>query len=230
MRKILANAHVSLDGVVQSPGGPDEDPRNGFAYGGWTAPYGDDRSGELLTATMAEPFDLLLGRRTYEIFAAYWPYHGDNPIGERFNAATKYVVTRSLDHLDWENSERISGDTGSDVAQAIARLKSGDGPDIHLWGSSELLQALTAAGLIDEYRLWIYPLVLGRGKRLFERDVPAQALTLVDTKTTSTGVMFNTYRPAGPVKAGSFAPETPSDAELARRRKLASEDQGALSS
>lgn len=224
MRKIIANAHVSLDGVVQAPGGPDEDPRNGFVYGGWSAPYGDDTSYELIVATMAEPFDLLLGRRTYEIFAAYWPYSGDNPIGNRFNAATKYVVTRSLDHFDWANSERVDGDTEDDIAQAITRLKSGDGRDIHTWGSSELLQLLTAAGLIDEYRLWIYPLILGRGKRLFEHDAPARALTLIDTQTTPTGVMFNTYRPAGPVRPGTFATEAPSDAELARRKKLATED------
>lgn len=220
MRKIIANAHVSLDGVMQSPGGPDEDPRNGFAYGGWSAPYGDEKSYELLIATMAEPFDLLLGRRTYEIFAAYWPYAGDNPIANAFNKATKHVVTRSLDHLDWAKSVRIGGD----VAQEIARLKAGEGPDIHVWGSAELLQTLTATGLIDEYRFWIYPLILGHGKRVFEPGTPARALTLIDTKTDSTGVMFNTYRPAGPVKPGSFAPDAPSAAERARRRKLAAED------
>lgn len=222
MRKIIANAHVSLDGVMQAPGGPDEDPRNGFAYGGWTAPYGDEKSYQLLIASMAEPFDLLLGRRTYEIFAAYWPYAGDNPIAERFNAATKYVVTQGMDHLAWANSVRLGGD----AAREIAKLKTGDGRDIHVWGSSELLQTLTAAGLVDEYRLWIYPLILGHGKRLFEHDVPARALALLDTKTTSTGVMFNTYRPAGPVKPGNLAAETPSDAELLRRRKLATEDGG----
>jgi dihydrofolate reductase len=219
MRKIIANAHVSLDGVMQAPGGPQEDPSGGFAYGGWSAPYADERSAEHLLAAMAQPFDLLLGRKTYEIFAAYWPYHADNPIGERFNAATKYVVTRSLDRLEWQPSERLDGN----VAEAIARLKFDDGPDIHVWGSSQLLQALGAAGLIDEYRLYIYPLVLGRGKRLFEPGATAQALSLVDSKTSSTGVSMNTYRPAGPVKTGSYADETPSDAELARRRKHASE-------
>lgn len=222
MRKIILNAHVSLDGVMQAPGGPEEDPRNGFVHGGWIAPYGDGKLHERLISGMAEPFDLLFGRRTYEIFAAYWPHHGDNLIGERFNAATKYVVTHSLDRLDWKHSERIDG---SDAAKAVARLKSGEGPAIHTWGSAVLLQALMAAGLIDEYRLLIYPLVLGRGKRLFENGAPATALSLVDSKTSSTGVMMNSYRPAGPVKPGSFAPDEPSDAELARRRKLAVENQ-----
>ncbi|HEU4618675.1 MAG TPA: dihydrofolate reductase family protein [Gammaproteobacteria bacterium] len=219
MRKIIANAHVSLDGVMQAPGGPHEDPSNKFAYGGWSAPYADERSAEHLLAAMAQPFDLLLGRRTYEIFAAYWPYHTDNPIGERFDAATKYVVTRTLDRLEWQHAERLDGG----VEKEIVRLKSGNGPDIHTWGSSELLHTLAASGLIDEYRLYIYPLVLGRGKRLFEPGATAQALSLVDSKTSSTGVSMNTYRPAGPVKTGSYADETPSDAELARRRKHASE-------
>jgi dihydrofolate reductase len=178
---------------------------------------------ELLAHKMAKPFDLLLGRRTYEIFAAYWPSAGDNPIAERFNKATKYVVTRSLDHLDWANSERIDGD----AVKKVAKLKFGEGPDIQIYDSAELLQTLTAAGLIDEYSVWIFPLVLGRGKRLFEHDGAAQALSLVDTKTSSTGVVINTYRPDGPVKPGSFALDTPSEAELARRRKFASEDTAA---
>lgn len=223
MRKLIVNAHVSLDGIMQAPGGPDEDPGHGFAHGGWSAPYDDEKAGELLMAGMAGPFDLLLGRRTYEIFAAYWPYHGDNPIGEQFNRTTKYVVTRSLDHLDWENSRRIDGD----AAQAVAGLKVGTGPDIHMWGSSVLLQTLHPAGLIDEYRLWLYPLVLGRGKRLFEPGSTAQALSLVDTHTTATGVLYNIYRPAGPVRPGSFVSDTPpTEAELARRRKHAAEDAG----
>jgi dihydrofolate reductase len=172
---------------------------------------------------MAKPFDLLLGRRTYEIFAAHWPSAGDNPIAERFNKAIKYVVTHSLDHLDWSNSERIDGD----AAKKIAKLKSGEGPDIQIYGSAELLQTLTASGLIDEYSVWIFPVVLGRGKRLFEYDTAAQALSLVDTKTSSTGVVINTYRPDGPVKPRSLALGTPSEAELARRRKLAAEDAAA---
>jgi dihydrofolate reductase len=219
MRKLVAITYVALDGVMQSPGAPEEDPRGGFAYGGWIVPYWDDMMSDLLAESMSKPFDLLLGRRTYEIFAAHWPSSGDNPIAERFNKATKYVVTRSLDHFDWAISERIDGD----VAKKVAKLKTGDGPDIQIYGSAELLQTLTAAGLIDEYRVWIFPLVLGRGKRLFERDT-AQALSLVDTKTSSTGVVINTYRPDGPVKPGSFALDSPSEAELARRRKIATEE------
>jgi dihydrofolate reductase len=222
MRKLVAITYVALDGVMQSPGGPEEDPRSGFAYGGWMVPYWDDMMmNELVADRMARPFDLLLGRRTYEIFAAHWPNAGDNPIAERFNKATKYVVTRSLDRFDWANSERVDGD----VAMKVAKLKSGEGPEIQIYGSSELLQTLTAAGLIDEYAVWIFPVVLGRGKRLFEHDT-AQALSLVDTKTSSTGVVINTYRPDGPVKPGSFA-FTPSEAELARRRKIAAEDTAA---
>lgn len=219
MRRIIATAYVSLDGVMQAPGGPEEDPTGGFAYGGWLVPYWDDMMNKRITDSMAEPFDLLLGRRTYEIFTAHWPHAGDNPIANRFNEATKYVVTRSLDHLDWAGSIRIDGD----VAAEITRLKSGDGPDVQIWGSSEVMQALTAAGLIDEYRIWIFPLVLGRGKRLFKDGLPARALALADTTTSSTGVVITTYRPAGEVKPGSFASDTPSDTELARRRKLAGE-------
>lgn len=219
MRRIIATAYVSLDGVMQAPGGPQEDPAGGFAHGGWLVPYWDEMMNKRITDSMAEPFDLLLGRRTYEIFAAHWPYAGDNPIANRFNKATKYVVTRSLAHLDWANSIRIGGDAAAEVT----RLKSGGGPDIQIWGSGDLLQTLTAAGLIDEYRIWIFPLVLGRGKRLFKDSLPARALALTDTATSSTGVVINTYRPAGEVKPGSFAPDTPSDAELARRERLADE-------
>jgi dihydrofolate reductase len=223
MRKLIAITQVTLDGVMQSPGGPEEDPRNGFTHGGWVVPFFDDALNQVIGGTIAGEFDMLLGRRTYEIFAAYWPNQGGNPIAKAFNKATKYVVTRSLDQLGWENSLHIGGE----VVDEVRRLKASDGPALHTWGSCELLQALIAADLIDEYRLWIFPLVLGQGKRLFEHDTPAQALALVDTETSSTGVMINTYRPGGPVRPGSFALETPSEAEWARRRKLASEDQGA---
>ncbi|ALA17064.1 MULTISPECIES: dihydrofolate reductase family protein [unclassified Chelatococcus] len=219
MRRIITTAYVSLDGVMQAPGGPEEDPTGGFAYGGWLVPYWDDMMNKRIIDSMAEPYDLLLGRRTYEIFAVHWPHAGDNPIANRFNEATKYVTTRSLDRLDWAGSIRIDGD----VAAEIKRLKSGDGPDIQTWGSSDLLQTLTTAGLIDEYRVWIFPLVLGHGKRLFKDGLPARALALTDTTTSSTGVVINTYRPAGEVKPGSFVPGAPSDAELARRRKFADE-------
>ena len=219
MRTLIAITHITLDGVMQSPGGPDEDPRGGFTYGGWITPYWDDTMNTLLNKDMDESFDLLLGRRTYEIFAAYWPHAGDNPIARHFNTAVKHVATRTLEHLDWANAVRIDGE----VEAAVAKLKSADGPDLQIYGSSTLLQTLTAAGLIDEYRLWTFPLVLGRGRRLFEPGTPASALSLVDSMTFSTGAMLNVYRPAGDVKPGSFALNTPSDAELARRRKLASE-------
>jgi dihydrofolate reductase len=195
MRKIIAITQVTLDGVMQSPGGPEEDPRNGFTHGGWAMPFVDDALNQAIGETIAGEFDMLLGRRTYEIFAAYWPNQGDNPIAKAFNKATKYVVTRSLDQLDWENSQHIGGD----VVDEVRRLKASDGPALHMWGSSALLQTLIAAELVDEYRIWVFPLVLGEGKRLFENGVPPRGLSLVATRSTPRGVLLNTYRPAGPL-------------------------------
>jgi dihydrofolate reductase len=201
MRKIIAITQVTLDGIMQSPGGPEEDPRSGFTHGGWAMPFVDDAlMNQAVGETIAGEFDMLLGRRTYEIFAAYWPNQGDNPIAKAFNKATKYVVTRSLDHLEWETSLHIGGD----VVDEVRRLKASDGPALHIWGSSELLQTLIAAELVDEYRIWVFPLVLGEGKRLFESSVPPRDLTLVETRSTPKGVLINTYRSAGPVKTGSF--------------------------
>jgi dihydrofolate reductase len=200
MRKIIAITQVTLDGVMQAPGGPEEDPRNGFTHGGWAMPFLDDAGGQAIGEIIAGEFDMLLGRRTYEIFAAYWPHQGDNPIAKAFNKATKYVVTRSLDQLDWKNSQHIGGD----VVDGVRRLKASDGPALHIWGSGELLQTLIAAEVIDEYHIWVFPLVLGEGKRLFENGVPPRGLALVETRSTPKGVLISTYRPAGPVKTGSF--------------------------
>ena len=193
MRKIIAITQVTVDGVMQAPGGREEDPRSGFTHGGWAMSFLDDALNQTISETIASNFDMLLGRRTYQIFAAYWPNQGDNPIGKAFNKATKYVVTHSLDHLDWENSQLI----GDDVVDAVRRLKASDGSALHIWGSGELLQTLIAAELVDEYRLWIFPLVLGQGKRLFENGVPPRGLSLVATRSTPRGVLLNTYRPAG---------------------------------
>ena len=220
MRKIITITHVTLDGIMQAPGGPEEDPRGGFTQGGWAMQFGDEAVGEALGEIMSGEFDLLLGRRTYEIFAAYWPHAGDNPIAKAFNRAAKFVVTRSLDRLDWANSQPIGGD----AVDGIRRLKASDGPELHIWGSSELLQTLIAADLVDEFRVWVYPLVLGRGRRLFEKGVPPRGLTLVESRRGSTGVLLNTYRPAGPLPRPSLDPGNPSAAELARRTKLAAED------
>jgi dihydrofolate reductase len=194
MRKIIAITQVTLDGVMQSPGGPEEDPRNGFTHGGWAMPFVDDAVGQTLRETVAGEFDMLLGRRTYEIFAAYWPYE-DGPIAKAFNRATKYVVTRSLDPFEWKNSQPIGGD----VVDEIRRLKASDGPEMHIWGSSKLLQTLIAADLVDEYRIWIAPVVVGGGKRLFETGVPPRSLSLVATRSSPRGVLLNIYRPAGPL-------------------------------
>src|SRR6266550_1451349 len=199
MRKIIAITQVTLDGVMQAPGGPEEDRRNGFTHGGWAMPFLDDALNQAIGETIAGEFDMVLGRRTYEIFAAYWPNQGDHPIAKAFNKATKYVVTRSLDQLDWENSQHI----GDHVVDEVRRLKASDGPVLHIWGSSELLQTLIAAELVDEYRIWVFPLVLGQGKRLFDNGVPPRGLTLVETRSTPRGVLVNTYGCAGPVKTGS---------------------------
>jgi len=223
MRKIIAITHVTLDGIMQSPGGPEEDPRGGFTQGGWAMHFSDEAGGEALGKIMSGEFDLLLGRRTYEIFAAYWPYAGDNPIANAFTKATKYVVTNSLGRFDWVNTHCMSGD----AVDEVRRLKASAGPELHIWGSSELLQTLIAAQLVDEFRVWVYPLVLGKGRRLFEDGVPPLGLTLVESHCTSKGVLLNTYRPAGPLPKGSPQPDNPSDAELARRKKLAAEDRAA---
>jgi dihydrofolate reductase len=194
MRKLIAITHVTLDGVMQGPGGPEEDPSNGFTRGGWAMPFFDQAGREAVNETIAGEFDMLLGRRTYQIFAGYWPDHDDDPIGKAFNKATKYVVTRSLQQLDWKPSHRIGGDVANDVRQ----LKASNGPELHIWGSSNLLQTLIAADLIDEHRIWVFPVLLGGGKRLFENGVPPRGLSLVATKSTPSGVLLNTYRPAGP--------------------------------
>src|ERR1044072_913792 len=198
MRKIIAITQVTLDGVMQAPGGPDEDPRNGFTHGGWARHFLDAGLNQAIRESIAGESDMLLGRRTYEIFAAYWPNQGDNPIAKAFNKATKYVVTRSLDRFDWEKSQRIDGD----VVEEVRRLKASDGPALHIWGSSELLQTLIAPELVDEYRLWVFPLVLGEGKRLFETGAPARGRPLAETRRTPRGVLVNTYHPAGPLARG----------------------------
>jgi dihydrofolate reductase len=195
MRKLIAITQVSLDGVMQGPGGPEEDPSNGFTEGGWAMRFVDDDAGRVINEIMAAEFDLLLGRRTYDIWVGYWPKHVDNPIGKAFDKATKYVVTHRPSDLSW----KISRPVGVDVVENVRRLKESKGPDLHLWGSSRLLQTLIAANLVDEHRLWVFPIILGKGKRLFENGVPPRGYALVSTESTPSGVLFNTYRPAGPL-------------------------------
>jgi dihydrofolate reductase len=220
MRKIIAITQVSLDGVMQAPGGPEEDPTNGFTEGGWAMPFFDEDAGKTIGDVIGSEFEMLLGRRTYEIFAGYWPYQGNDPIGAAFNEAKKYVVTRTLDHLDWNKSQRI----GAEVVNELRRIKESPGPVLHVWGSGQLLQTLITADLVDEFRLWVFPIVLGKGKRLFGNGIPPRALTLSETRRTQSGVLLNTYHPAGAVRKAPPPSEKPSDAELARRRKLAAEE------
>ncbi len=213
MRKLIAAAFVSLDGVMQAPGGPQEDPSGGFELGGWVAPLWDGSVEEGIAPLFSGPLDLLLGRRTYDIFAAHWPYQTD-PIGEAYNRAAKYVVTSSTEPLSWANSHALN-----DGLDCVAKVKAQDGPDLQMWGSSTLYSGLIGRGLIDRFYLITFPLVLGKGKRLLD-GVPAKRLRLVDSKVSTTGVIVATYEPAGPVQTGSFAAETPSEAELARREAL----------
>ena len=220
MRKIICSAFVSLDGVMQAPGGPDEDPTGGFAYGGWVFPYWDDVLDGLLSRLFEVPFDLLLGRKTYEIFAAYWPYIENDPIAESFNRVTKFVATRSSEPLAWHNSVAIRGD----VPAELKRIKQADGPDLLVQGSSVLLHSLFAHGLVDELQVLTFPILLGPGKRLFAEDARPSELKLVDSRTSTTGVTASRYLPGGPVRTGSFAAQEPSEAELARREKWRKEE------
>lgn len=218
MRRIVVTTFTSLDGVMQAPGGPAEDPTGGFTLGGWTAPYFDGTLGEPLGEIFGRPFDLLLGRKTYDIFAAYWPYITDpsHPIAQPFNRVTKYVASRSDRTLRWQNSRLL----GNDVTASLKKLKGEDGPDLLVQGSSDLLQTLWRNGLVDEFSVLIFPLVLGNGKRLFGSGAVPAGLKLVKARSFPTGVIVATYQPDGAVKTGSFQPTEPSEAELERRRTL----------
>jgi dihydrofolate reductase len=201
MRKIISIHHLTLDGVIQSPGGPEEDTSNGFTHGGWIQPFVDDAIGQEIDQLLAQDFDLLLGRRTYEIWKDYWPKHTDNPIGAAFDKATKYVASNTLDKLEWQKGVQLSGD----VAEQVRKLRQGDGPDFHVWGSGKLMQTLMQEGLIDEMQHWVVPVVIGEGKRFFEPGLPASTYKLAHSRTTSSGVQLNKYHPAGPLKQGSMA-------------------------
>ena len=192
---------LTLDGVMQAPGGPEEDDSGGFAFGGWSVNYWDDMMGQVMGDAMSVPFDLVLGRRTYDIFAAYWPHATDQPGAKPLNDATKYVASRSHPKLEWERSVLIEGD----AAEGIAELKKGDGPELQVHGSGNLIQTLLAHNLVDEYRLWLFPLVIGSGKRLFSDGTIPAGLKLVDSKISTTGVVIGTYEPAGEIETGSFA-------------------------
>lgn len=217
MRKIVAGAFVSLDGIMQAPGGPEEDPTGGFRHGGWTVPYWDEPMGHFMDECFSRPFDLLLGRKTYDIFAAHWPFVGEeDPIGKVFNEVTKYVATSSRSSLTWSNSVALTGD----VPAEVGRLKQGDGPDLLTQGSSVLLQTLLAHDLIDEFRLLTFPVLLGRGKRLFGQGTADGALKLTENRVSTTGVTMSVYMRSGSVTTGTFALPQASDAELARREHM----------
>lgn len=221
MRKLIASTFVSLDGVMQAPGGPEEDRAGGFAWGGWTFGYWDEAMGLAAAGFDGTNRDLVLGRRTYEIFAAHWPYQppGD-PTARTLNAARKHVASRTLNVLDWENSVLL----GDDALGGIAALKTEPGHDLQIIGSGHLIQSLQAAGLIDEYNVWTFPVILGRGKRLFEASATPGALRLVKTQTSTTGVVMSTYVPAGPLRPGSLVSTEPSAKELERRARMAGEE------
>jgi dihydrofolate reductase len=223
VRKLVTSTFVTLDGVMQAPGGPEEDPSGGFAQGGWSVNYWDELMGQVMDEASSEPFDLLLGRKTYEIFAAHWPYSNDEPMAGRLNRATKYVVSSTLRELAWTPSHLI---TPSDAPSEIARLKEQEGPEIQVHGSSQLIQLLLAHDLVDEMRVWIFPVVVGPGKRLFGQGTQPRDMPLVATKMSTTGVMMNIHRPSGPIPIGSFALDQPTEAEIERRKTLAPEGDG----
>jgi dihydrofolate reductase len=198
MRKIIVLTFVTLDGVMQGPGGPTEDPSGNFTLGGWTVPYFDEFLGNLMAEQMSQPFDLLLGRKTFEIFASYWPHHQEEGAG--INKATKYVASNTLREHEWQKSVFLDGN----VVDEIEKLKQEDGPDLQVHGSANLIQTLLEHDLVDEFWLKIFPVTLGMGKRLFDQGMSPAAYTLVDSKTSPTGVIVATLKRAGDVKTGSF--------------------------
>ena len=218
MRRIVVSTFTSLDGIMQAPGGPAEDPTGGFTLGGWTFPYFDEALGAAMGEIFGRPFDLLLGRKTYDIFAAHWPYISDpsDAFAAMFNRITKYVATHAEPKLDWTNSQWL----GKDTVAALKKLKTEDGPDLMVQGSSVLLQTLWKEKLVDEFSVLTFPVVLGKGKRLFGEGVPPVALRTVKSRSFPTGVVVTNYTPGGAVKTGDFGHAEPSAAELERRRKL----------
>jgi dihydrofolate reductase len=218
MRRIVVASFTSLDGVMQAPGGPKEDPTGGFTLGGWVAAHFDEALGASLGEIFGRPFDLLLGRKTYDIFAAHWPYVTDpnDPIAPVFNRVTKYVASRTSPRLGWQNSQWL----GRDTASALKTLKGEDGPDLLVQGSSDLLQTLWRERLVDELSVLIFPVVLGTGKRLFGNGAAPAGLKLLKSRSFPTGVIVANYRPDGAVKTGDFQLAEPTEAELARRRNL----------
>jgi dihydrofolate reductase len=201
MRKLIVSTFLTLDGIMQAPGGPGEDDDAGFALGGWSVNYWDDQMNQVMAEAMSVPFDLLLGRKTYDIFSAYWPNAPEEAGGKPLNDATKYVASRSQPALGWSPSVQIEGD----AAQGVAAIKEGDGPELVVFGSGNLVQTLMRHGLIDEYRLWVFPVIIGSGKRLFADGTIPSGLKLVDSTVSSTGVVIGTYEPAGEIVTGSFA-------------------------
>ena len=198
MRKIKIIEHISLDGVIQAPGGRNED--GDYPYAGWTAPYRNPAGGEAILAAHGKGFDLLLGRRTYDIWSGFWPKAGKSPMADSLNAATKYVATHRPDSLGWGPFESL----GPDIVEGVRRIKAKDGSDLIVWGSSTLTPVLLEHGLADEVLLLVYPILLGTGKRFFSEGTPAREFALLGAKALSSGVVISTYKPIGPLRTGSF--------------------------
>jgi len=236
MRKIRGSVFLSLDGVIQAPGGPSEDPTGGFEHGGWLPQYFDEDIGAAIDAFFSADYSLLLGRRTYDIFAAYWPYVGGEAtgigevfdrtgkddgeaaaiaLGEAFTHADKYVLTRGSPDLRWSNSHRLGG------LDELRAVREGDGPDLLIQGSSTLYPALISEGMLDRLTLMTFPVVLGQGKRLFGEGTPAKGLRMVDHQVTRSGAVIATYEPAGNIQHGWAGPQSTSDREMARQRAIA---------
>lgn len=218
MRKVIVSAMVSLDGVMQAPGGPEEDPTGGFSYGGWVAPLADDVFDEVIGKLFSQPFDLLLGRKTYEIFAAHWPYAEGGPddsIARVFNSIKKYVATRKGLDLTWKGSVALC-----DAASHVAKLKQEEGPALLTQGSTDLIRTLLASDLVDEINIFTFPVMLGRGKKLFDGGTKAAAFRLADNHVSSNGIVITKYVRDGAVKTGDYAMDPPTPAEVARREKM----------
>lgn len=199
MRRVRIIEHISLDGVIQAPGGPQEDPEHGFTHGGWAFPHHGEASGAAIVAAQGQGFDLLLGRKTYDIFSGYWPRQ-EGPMADSLNGARKFVATHRPDSLSWWPVETL----GADIAAGIGRVKAAGGPDLIVWGSSTLTPLLISAGLADELVLLVFPVMIGRGKRIFSDAVPPSELRLIESRATPTGVIIATYKPVGAMRTGSF--------------------------